>query len=197
MENNKTMIAAVVAVLVLIAGGVGIYAMSQDDETTETTTTQTDQSNNESDEASNAAPTSNIVELAVATPDLSTLVTAVTEAELVETLSGTGPFTVFAPTNDAFAALPDGTLNSLLEPANIEQLRAVLTYHVVAGKVMSSDLSNGQVIKTVQGGELTVRIADGKVMLEDATGAMAEVTTADVEATNGVVHIINKVVLPE
>jgi len=197
--ENKTMVGVIVAVLILVGGGVGIWAMSGDDETaTETQTSQSNQTASESAEESKVtAPTSNIVELAVATQDLSTLVTAVTEADLVETLSGTGPFTVFAPTNSAFASLPEGTLASLLLPENKAKLQAVLTYHVVAGKVMSSDLSNGQVVKTVQGANLTVRIADGKVMLEDATGAMAEVVTADIEATNGVVHVINSVVLPE
>lgn len=197
--ENKTMVGVIVAVLILVGGGVGIWAMSGDDETaTETQTSQSNQTASESAEESKVtAPTSNIVELAVATQDLSTLVTAVTEADLVETLSGTGPFTVFAPTNGAFASLPEGTLASLLLPENKAKLQAVLTYHVVAGKVMSSDLSNGQVVKTVQGANLTVRIMDGKVMLEDATGAMAEVVTADIEATNGVVHVINSVVLPE
>lgn len=198
MENSKTMIIAVVAVLVLIGGGIGLFAMSQDDNNETTSTSQTtEQTSNESEQSEQAAPSSNIVELAVATQDLSTLVTAVTEAELVETLSGEGPFTVFAPTNSAFAALPEGTLDSLLLPENKATLQAVLTYHVVAGKVMSSDLSNGQIVKTVQGNNLTVEIMDGKVMLVDATGAKAEVVTADVEASNGVVHIINSVVLPE
>ena len=197
--ENKTMIGVIVAVLVLVGAGVGIFAMSGDDETT--TETQTSQStNNETateTEEEQAAPESNIVELAVATPTLSTLVTAVTEAELVETLSGTGPFTVFAPTNDAFAALPAGTLDTLLLPENKAKLQAVLTYHVVAGKVMSSDLSDGQIVKTVQGNNLTVMIEGGKVMLEDATGAKAEVVSANIEASNGVVHVINSVVLPE
>ena len=197
MENNKSMILAVVAVLVLIGGGIGIYAMTQNnDEPTETAQTAQPAEDTETQE-SEAAPSSTIVELAVATDDLSTLVTAVTAAELVDTLSGEGPFTVFAPTNDAFAALPAGTVDTLLLPENKAKLQAVLTYHVVAGKVMSSDLSNGQVVKTVQGNNLTVEIADGKVMLVDATGAKAEVVTADVEASNGVVHIINSVVLPE
>lgn len=199
MENNKSMIVAVIAVLVLIGGGIGIYAMSQDDEA-ETLTSQTEQKSESKDSASmtqESEPTSNIVELAVATQDLSTLVTAVTKAELVETLSGNGPFTVFAPTNTAFEALPEGTLANLLLPENKATLQAVLTYHVVAGKVMSSDLSNGQVVKTVQGNNLTVEIENGKVMLVDATGAKAEVVTADIEATNGVVHVINSVVLPE
>lgn len=199
MESSKTMIVAVIAVLVLIGGGIGIYAMSQDDDA-DTSTSQTEQKNESSDSASmmqESKPSSNIVELAVATQDLSTLVTAVTEADLVETLSSEGPFTVFAPTNTAFSSLPEGTLDSLLLPENKAKLQAVLTYHVVAGKVLSSDLSDGQVVKTVQGNNLTVEIKSGKVMLVDATGAKVEVVTADIEASNGVVHLINGVVLPE
>lgn len=196
--ENKTMIGVIVAAIVLIGGGIGIFAMSQDDEATTTSSSETmEKETTKPAEKADAKPTSTVVQLAVATSDLSTLVTAVTEADLVETLSGTGPFTVFAPTNAAFAALPAGTLDSLLLPENKAKLQAVLTYHVVAGKVLSSALSDGQVIKTVQGNNLTVIIEDGKVMLEDATGATAEVVTADIEASNGVVHVINSVVLPE
>lgn len=201
-QNNKNMTIGVIAVLVIILGGIGIFALTSDSddsaEDTNTSTSQTAQPASQPNEAAEqATPAQNIVELAVATDALSTLVTAVTEADLVETLSGDGPFTVFAPTNDAFAALPEGTLDSLLLPENKEQLKAILTYHVVSGEVMSSDLSNGQVIETVQGGTLTVNISGSKVMLEDATGAMAEVVTADVKASNGVVHVIDSVVLPE
>ena len=132
-----------------------------------------------------------IVDLAVATDFLSTLVAAVQAGDLVDVLKGDGPFTVFAPTNEAFAALPAGTVENLLKPENKAQLVAVLTYHVVPGKIMSSDLSNGQKAKTVQGAEVEVKIWDGKVSISGAT-----VTTADIEATNGVVHVINKVMLP-
>jgi len=132
----------------------------------------------------------NIVELASATEALSTLVAAVTAAGLVETLSGEGPFTVFAPTNEAFAALPAGTVENLLKPENKDQLISILTYHVVAGKIMSSDLQNGQKVATVQGGEITVDLSAG-AKINDAT-----VVTADVDASNGVVHVIDKVILP-
>ncbi len=132
----------------------------------------------------------NIVELAVDTDFLSTLVAAVQAGELVETLSGEGPFTVFAPTNDAFAALPEGTLDELLKPENKDQLVAILTYHVVAGKVMSTDLSDGMTAVTVNGAEITIGTTDG------VTVNGANVTAADIEAANGVVHVIDAVILP-
>lgn len=133
----------------------------------------------------------NIVETAVANGSFTTLVAAVTAAELVETLSGTGPFTVFAPVDDAFAALPAGTVESLILPENKGQLTSILTYHVVAGKVMSGDLSDGMVAATVNGGNITIHLQDGKVLVNDA-----EVVIADVETDNGVIHVINKVILP-
>lgn len=133
----------------------------------------------------------NIVETAVANGSFNTLVAAITAAELVATLSSEGPFTVFAPTDEAFAALPAGTVNTLVQPENKDQLTGILTYHVVAGKVMSSDLSDGMTTKTLNGAEITIKLADGKVMINDA-----EVVMADVETDNGVIHIINKVILP-
>jgi len=133
----------------------------------------------------------NIVETAVANGSFKTLVAAVTAAELVETLSGAGPFTVFAPVDDAFAALPAGTVESLILPENKAKLVGILTYHVVAGKVMSGDLSDGMVAATVNGGNITIHIQDGKVLINDA-----EVVIADVETDNGVIHVINKVILP-
>ncbi|MEO1437525.1 MAG: fasciclin domain-containing protein [Bacteroidota bacterium] len=132
-----------------------------------------------------------IVGLAAGTEDLSTLVAAVKAAGLVDVLQGEGPFTVFAPSNKAFEALPAGTVETLLKPENKEQLVQVLTYHVVAGKVMSTDLSNGLKAKTVQGETITVGINGKTVSINDAT-----VTAADVKASNGVVHIIDRVILP-
>lgn len=137
------------------------------------------------------AQNKDIVSLAVGNEDLSTLVAAVKAAGLVETLQGTGPFTVFAPTNAAFAALPEGTVENLLKPENKDQLVAVLTYHVVAGKVMSTDLKNGQKAATVQGSEIKVKVSKKGVMINDAN-----VVAADVAASNGVVHVIDKVILP-
>jgi uncharacterized surface protein with fasciclin (FAS1) repeats len=195
-KDNKPVIAAIIAVLVLIGGGLGIYALTQnDDEETTETTSQVEQAPVEETEEE-AAPSQTVVDLAIATPELSTLVTAVQAAELVETLSGDGPFTVLAPTNDAFAALPEGTLDTLLQPENIEDLQGVLTYHVIGASVLSSDLTNGQVVETVNGGTLTVEITDAGVFFVDANGGRAQVTTADVVASNGVVHIIDAVLLP-
>ena len=134
---------------------------------------------------------SDIVDLAVSTEFLSTLVTAVKAGDLVETLKGNGPFTVFAPTNDAFSALPEGTLERLLLPENKDKLVAILSYHVVPGKVKSTDLSDGMKAKTVQGSNIEVDISESGVKVNDAS-----VTTADIEASNGVVHVIDKVILP-
>ncbi len=131
-----------------------------------------------------------IVDLAVETDILSTLVEAVKAGGLVETLKGEGPFTVFAPTNDAFAALPEGTLESLLKPENKDQLVAVLTYHVVPASVMSTDLKDGMEASTAQGAKITVDLSDG-VKINDAN-----VVKADIKASNGVVHVIDKVILP-
>ncbi|WP_420862927.1 fasciclin domain-containing protein [Algirhabdus cladophorae] len=131
-----------------------------------------------------------IVDTAVAAGTFNTLAAALTAAGLVDTLKGEGPFTVFAPTDEAFAALPEGTVETLLMPENKDQLTAILTYHVVAGKVMSTDLSDGMMAATVQGSEVKIGTMDG-VKVNDAT-----VTTADIEASNGVIHVIDKVIIP-
>ncbi|PSK99229.1 putative surface protein with fasciclin (FAS1) repeats [Cecembia rubra] len=132
-----------------------------------------------------------IVDLAVQTDILSTLVAAVKAGDLVDVLKGDGPFTVFAPTNEAFAKLPAGTVENLLKPENKAQLVAVLTYHVVPGKVYSKDLKDGMKAKTAQGGELTISLKNGKAMVNNAT-----VAAVDIEASNGVVHVIDTVILP-
>ena len=133
----------------------------------------------------------NIVQTAVANGSFKTLVAAVTAAGLGDTLSSAGPFTVFAPVDAAFAALPAGTVETLVKPESKEKLTGILTYHVLAGKILSTDLSDGMVAKTVNGGEVTIHIKDGKVFVNDA-----EVVIADVHTDNGVVHAINKVLLP-
>ena len=145
----------------------------------------------------------NIVENAVNSADHTTLVAAVTAAGLVETLQGEGPFTVFAPTNDAFAKLPAGTVETLLKPENKDQLVKILTCHVVAAKAMSGDImgmveADGGMHKvaTVGGCEFTLMSKDGKVMIEDGQGNVATVTIADVEQSNGVIHVIDTVLLP-
>jgi len=138
----------------------------------------------------------NIVQLAQSVPELSTLVAAVSAGGLVSTLEGPGPFTVFAPTNDAFNALPAGVLDNLLKPENKAQLVDILTYHVVAGNVQSGNLTNGELVPTVEGKNVSVNIeAVGGVYLNIGTQS-ANVIQADVEASNGVVHLINAVLLP-
>lgn len=132
-----------------------------------------------------------IVDTAVSAGSFSTLVTAVEAAGLVDTLKGDGPFTVFAPTDEAFAALPEGTVENLLKPENRDQLVAILTYHVVPGKVMSGDLADDMTAQTVQGSEIMIDLDNG-VMVEEAT-----VVSADIETSNGVIHVIDKVILPE
>ena len=133
-----------------------------------------------------------VVDIAVGSADHSTLVAAVTAACLVETLSGTGPFTIFAPTNAAFDALPAGTVEDLLKPENKEKLTAVLTYHVVAGNVMSSQLADGQKVATLNGQELTVAIKDGVVTINGT-----KVIAADLAGSNGVIHVVEGVLLPQ
>ena len=139
-----------------------------------------------------AAAPATVVDIAVGSPDHSTLVAAVKAAGLVETLSGAGPFTVFAPTNAAFAALPAGTVDNLLKPENKADLTGILTYHVVPGTLKAADLTDGQKLKTVNGAELTVSVKDGKVMIDGAN-----VTAADLTAGNGVVHVLDAVVMPK
>ncbi len=133
-----------------------------------------------------------IVDVAIGSADHTTLVTAIKAAGLVETLKGVGAFTVFAPTNAAFAALPAGTVEGLLKPEKKAALTKILTYHVVAGALKAADLKDGQKIKTVQGENLTVSVKDGKVMVNGAT-----VTTADLNASNGVIHVIDAVLMPK
>jgi len=131
-----------------------------------------------------------IVDTAVGAGDFNTLVAAVQAAGLVETLKGDGPFTVFAPTDAAFAALPEGTVETLLKPENKDQLIAILTYHVVPGKVMSTDLQDDMMATTVQGTDIMIDLDNG-VMINDAS-----VAAADIAASNGVIHVIDKVILP-
>lgn len=140
----------------------------------------------------NMVPSKNIVENAANSSDHTTLVAAVKAAGLAETLSGTGPFTVFAPTNAAFDKLPAGTVDNLLKPEMKGDLTSVLTYHVVPGALRAADLKDGQKLTTVQGKELTVSMKDGSVMIDGAT-----VTTADVISSNGVTHVIDAVVIPK
>ncbi|MGA2416965.1 MAG: fasciclin domain-containing protein [Candidatus Sulfotelmatobacter sp.] len=149
------------------------------------------------------SPMKNIIQNAVNSDDHTTLVAAVKAAGLVDTLEGAGPFTVFAPTNEAFAKLPAGTVDTLLKPENKDQLTKVLTYHVVAGKVTSNDLK--KMIKeghgtaefaTVEGGKLQAMLVGGKIVLKDEKGGTATVTIPNVMQSNGVIHVIDSVLLP-
>ncbi|WP_269930942.1 fasciclin domain-containing protein [Aminobacter sp. HY435] len=146
----------------------------------------------------------NIVENAVNSKDHTTLVAAVKAAGLVETLQGKGPFTVFAPTNEAFAALPAGTVETLLKPENKDKLTKILTCHVVGAKAMSADIKKmvdddkgAHPVKTVGGCTWTAKYDGDKVMIEDENGNVANVTIANVEQSNGVIHVIDKVLLPK
>ena len=141
-------------------------------------------------------PSRNIIQNAVNSKDHTTLVAAVKAAGLVDTLEGKGPFTVFAPTNAAFGKLPDGTVDNLVKPENKATLTKILTYHVVPGKLEASDLSDGKKLKTVEGEELTVKKANGKVMIVDAKGDTATVTISNVNQSNGVIHVIDTVLMP-
>jgi uncharacterized surface protein with fasciclin (FAS1) repeats len=147
---------------------------------------------------SESMATADIVDTAVAAGKFKTLAAALTAAGLVDTLKGPGPFTVFAPTDDAFAKLPAGTVDTLLKDPKGD-LTKILTYHVVPGKVMAADVAklDGQKVKTVQGGELTVGVAGDKVTLTDAAGNTVNVTTVDVPASNGVIHVIDGVLMPK
>ena len=149
-------------------------------------------------------PTKNIIENALNSKDHTTLVAAVKAAGLVETLEGKGPFTVFAPTNEAFNKLPKGTVEMLLKPENLKTLQKILTYHVVAGSMSSSDIAkaikkgNGKAtLKTVSGGVLVASMKGKDLMLTDENGKMAKVTIANVLQSNGVIHVIDAVVTPK
>jgi uncharacterized surface protein with fasciclin (FAS1) repeats len=183
MINRKLIAAGLTASLLVLA------ACGGDDEDT-TATTVAAAADTTTAATDTPAATGDIVAVASANPDFSTLVAAVGAAGLVETLQGTGPFTVFAPTNDAFAALPAGLVDALLLPENKDTLVKILTYHVVPGKVMAADVTAGQVA-TVEGGSLTIT-TDGGVKVFDAN-----VIATDVEASNGVIHVIDQVLVPE
>lgn len=198
-RTPRTRLVAGVAAAVLLLGAA---ACSSDDEestddapTTTAAEATTDEEMTDAEMTDDEMAAETIVDIAAGNPDFSTLVDLVTTAGLAETLSGDGPFTVFAPTNDAFAAVPAETLEAL--GADTEALTAVLTYHVVAGKVMAADLSDGQVVTTVEGTTFTVNIADdGAVTLTDGAGQTIEVVDTDIEATNGVIHVVGGVLLP-
>ncbi len=168
-----------------------MIACGSGEQTTEATADTTATETKAADTMAAMTPAT-VVDIAVGSADHSTLVAAVKAAGLVETLSGAGPFTVFAPTNVAFDKLPAGTVDNLLKPESKADLTGILTYHVVAGTLKAADLKDGQKLKTVNGAELTVSIKEGKVMIDGAN-----VTAADLSAGNGVVHVLDAVVLPK
>ena len=137
-------------------------------------------------------PSKDIVDTAVSAGSFKTLTTALEAAGLVETLKGKGPFTVFAPTDEAFAKLPEGTLKSLLMPANKQKLKAILTYHVVAGNVKAADVIKLSSAKTLNGQSVTIKVVGGKVLINGAT-----VVKTDIAATNGTIHVIDTVLMPK
>lgn len=163
-----------------MAGDCSSKCCSGDDKTVTVTTTET----------ADAAEKQNVVEIAAGNEDFSTLVAAVKAAGLAETLSGDGPFTIFAPTNAAFDKLPKGTVEELLKPENKEKLASILKYHVVAGNVMAKDVKEGEV-KTVEGSTLEVTIKDENVMIDEA-----KVIKTDIVGSNGVIHVIDTVIMP-
>lgn len=151
-----------------------------------------------------SAQSNDVVDIAIGSPAHTTLVAAVKAADLVGTLKSKGPFTVFAPTNDAFAKLPAGTVETLLKPENKAKLSGVLTYHVIAGNLMAADVvaaikkGNGKAeVATVNGGKLTITMMGDKVMITDANGNSSHVVAADLKGSNGVVHVIDSVLLPK
>jgi len=160
---------------------------AMDEEMEETTTTES--MDEEDDMAEDEGD--DIVDTAVAAGDFTTLVAAVQAAGLVDTLKGEGPLTVFAPTDEAFAKLPAGTVENLLKPENKDKLISVLTYHVVPGKVTAGEVVNLSSAKTVNGRSLSIRTSDGKVMVDNA-----QVTATDIMASNGIIHVIDTVVIP-
>jgi uncharacterized surface protein with fasciclin (FAS1) repeats len=189
----KNKIFIIVAVLV-IGGGVGAFLYiknnAKNSDAVQSTT-------NQSSTTKRPTGTKSIVVLTTDNSSLSTFASAFKTAGLTDTLEGVGPYTVLAPTNDAFKALPAGTLNMLLQLENKDKLKNILSYHVVVGALNKSQFTNGQKLKTINGQELTVEIADGKVGFVDAKGGKAIIVKGDLSATNGVVHTVNAVLLPQ
>ncbi|MDH4111901.1 MAG: fasciclin domain-containing protein [Actinomycetota bacterium] len=184
MRRNRKFLTmlAVIASLSLVGA-----ACSSDDSTSSSTTSP------ESPASAEASET--ITDIVAADADFSTLLAAVQASDLGDTLAGEGPFTVFAPTDEAFAALPEGILDTLLLPENKDQLAAVLTYHVVPAEVMAADVESGEVT-TVNGATFSIDVSDAGVVITDGEGNQAQVVTTDIVASNGVIHVIDAVLLP-
>ena len=194
MKNHRALAAPVSPTLALAACG---DDNGDDAETTGTETTSASEATTTDDAATDDAAEGDIVDTAAAAGEFNTLITAVQAAELEETLRGEGPYTVLAPTDEAFEALPDGTLDDLLaDPTG--DLADILKYHVIEGAVMADDVAgmDGETVATVQGEELTIEVDGDNVSFVDATGNSSQVTMADVEATNGVIHALDGVLMP-
>ena len=189
MRRAPILIATAAASVLLLA------ACGGDDEATSSTSSPATTEAMPEAEDSNTASSETITELVAGNPEFSTLLAAVEAAGLAETLSGDGPFTVFAPTDAAFAELPAGTLDSLLQPANQDQLTSILTYHVVPAEVMAADVEAGEV-PTVNSAPFTVAVDGEAVAITDGQGNQANVIETDIDASNGVVHVIDSVLLP-
>ena len=183
--NVKIAAAGGIAALLFLSG----CSSDSDETSTATTTTAAATPSETMSESPTMAQPGTIVDVAAANPDFETLVAAVTAADLAETLSGDGPFTVFAPTDEAFDALPEGLLDALLLPENKDALTSILTYHVLSGEVMAADVTAGEV-DTVEGSPIEIT-TDGGVKVNDAN-----VVTTDVDASNGVIHVIDAVLVP-
>jgi uncharacterized surface protein with fasciclin (FAS1) repeats len=196
MRRAPILIATVAtsALLLTACGGEDDSAASSNASTSSSSSSSaTEESSPSADETMASAET--ITDIVAGNPDFSTLLTAVQAAGLGETLAGDGPFTVFAPTDEAFAKLPAETLEALLKPDNKDQLTAILTYHVVPAEVMAADVQAGEVT-TVNGEPFTVALEDGGVQITDGQGNTATVTATDIEASNGVIHVIDSVLQP-
>ena len=189
MRRAPFLVATAAASVLLLA------ACGGDDEATSSTSSPATTEAMPEAEDSNTASSETITELVAGNPEFSTLLAAVEAAGLAETLSGDGPFTVFAPTDAAFAELPAGTLDSLLQPANQDQLTSILTYHVVPAEVMAADVEAGEV-PTVNSAPFTVAVDGEAVAITDGQGNQANVIETDIDASNGVVHVIDSVLLP-
>jgi uncharacterized surface protein with fasciclin (FAS1) repeats len=202
MKTQKNYLMQLMLCFVLVA-----FTACKNDKQQEETETETTEMESSQDEMTAEEPEvtqATIAALAMDTESLSTLVTALKAGELASMFAEPGNYTVFAPTNDAFAALPEGTVENLLKPENKETLQNVLKYHVVASEVMAADLleqikanDNAYTFSTVAGAEITAMVVDGKVMLKDGAGNTAEVIQTDIDASNGVVHVIDAVVMAE
>lgn len=203
--NNKAGITAIALIVGLVAGGAGGYAIGAMNESVDNdnTSSMTKTETKEGVLVGGALMVrdKDIVDNAVEADNVTTVVSLVKLASLVDTLKSEGPFTVFAPNNDAFAKLPSETVASLQKPENVETLKTILTYHVVPGTYTSAALKamamKGETLTSVQGQMLTPVIEGGKVYVQDATGAKSEVETADVISSNGVTHVIKNVLMPK